>query len=82
MATQESTLGGGRFSASGSTIIKNGASMYNDMCVLGKDCLIATRNGSWDNAHTSDSFSRGERSSREPSVLVQCAQHTVGSLDG
>ncbi len=72
MVTQELTPIGGRFSASSST----------GPCFLGGDCLIAVRNDSWDNAHTSNLFSKGERLSREPSTLVQHAQRTSGSSDG
>jgi hypothetical protein len=46
MATQESTLGSGKFFASGSTLARNSALAYNDPCVLSEDCSIATRNGS------------------------------------
>ncbi len=73
MATQKSTPGGGRFFASGLTIVENDTSAYNDPCALGKDCLIAGGNGSWDNTHTSDLFSRGERLGGKPSTLVQSA---------
>jgi hypothetical protein len=38
MATLESTLGGGRLSAFGSTTVGNGASSYNDSCVPGEHC--------------------------------------------
>jgi hypothetical protein len=79
MAIQESTLGGGNFFASGSTIVGNGVSTYSDLCALGEDCLTTTRNGSWDNTHTSNSSNRGERPGRKPSALVQHAQHTGGS---
>jgi hypothetical protein len=82
MATQESAPRGGRFSTSDSTIIGNGTSVCNDMCALGKDCSIITKNSSWDNAYTFDSSNRGERLSKEPNVLVQRAQRTSGSLDG
>jgi hypothetical protein len=74
--------GGGRFFASGSTIIENGALACNDPCTPGEDCSTAARNGSCDNAHTSDPSSRGERPSKEPSALVQHAQHIGGSSDG
>jgi hypothetical protein len=46
------------------------------------DYSIATGNGSWDNAHIFDPFSKSERLGGEPSTLVQCAQRTGGSLDG
>jgi hypothetical protein len=82
MATQASALGGGKFSASNSTVVGNGASACNDLCVPNEDCSIAVGNGSLDNAHTSDPSSRGERPGRKPSVLMQHAQHTGGSSDG
>jgi hypothetical protein len=55
---------------------------YNDLCVTGRDYSITIRNGSWDNAHTSDPSSRSERLGKEPSTLVQLAQCTGGSSDG
>jgi hypothetical protein len=70
MATQESTLGGGRFSASGSTTAENDTSACIDLCVLGGDCSTVTGNDSWDNAHTSDPSSKGERLGGKPSILV------------
>jgi hypothetical protein len=70
MATQESTSGDGMFSAFGSTVAGNGASACRDLCTLGKDCSTAVGNGSWDNAHTSDLSSKGERLGRRPSALV------------
>ncbi len=82
MVIQETTPRGGRFFASGSTATGNDALVCNDLCVPGKDCSIAIGNGSWDNAHTFDPFSMGERLGREPSTLVQRVQHTGGSLDG
>jgi hypothetical protein len=82
MATQESTLGGGKFSASSSTVARNGTLACNNLCALGEDYSIATRNGSWDNAHTSNSSNMGERLGGEPSTLVQRAQRMGGSLDG
>jgi hypothetical protein len=60
MVIQELALGGGRFSASGSTAVGNNASACNDPCALGGDCSTAARNDFWDNAHTFDSSSRGE----------------------
>jgi hypothetical protein len=82
MATQESTPGGGKLFASGSTIVGNGASACNGMCVGGGDCSITAGNSSWDNAHTSDLSSKGEKLGGEPSILVQHAQRTGGSSDG
>jgi hypothetical protein len=73
MATQESIPGGGRFFASNSTIVGNGASTCSDPCALGKDCSTVVGNGSWNNAHTSNPSSKGERPSKKPSVLVQHA---------
>jgi hypothetical protein len=72
MATQELALRGGKFFASGSTTVGNHAWACNDPCVPGGDYPTAVGNGSWDNAHTSDRSSRGERLGREPSTLVQC----------
>jgi hypothetical protein len=37
--TQESTPGGGKFSAFDSTIVGNGASTCHDLCALGKDYI-------------------------------------------
>jgi hypothetical protein len=70
MAIHESALGGGRFSASGLTVAKNGALVCNDPCALGEDCSTAAGNGSRDNAHTSDPSNKGDRLGREPSALV------------
>jgi hypothetical protein len=44
-----------------------------------EDYSTAVRNNFWDNAHTSDLSSRGERLGREPNALVQHAQCTGGS---
>ncbi len=82
MATQASTPRGGNFFASNSTVAGNDASTCNNLCTLGKDCSTVVGNGSWDNTHTSDLSSTGGRLSKEPSVLVQHAQHTNGSSDG
>jgi hypothetical protein len=82
MATQELALGGGKFFAFGSTIVGNGTLACNGLCVGGGDCSTTARNGSWDNAHTSNPSSRGERLGGEPSTLVQHVQHTGGSSDG
>jgi hypothetical protein len=79
---QESTPGGGRFSAFDSTLVRNGTSACSDPCVLCRDCSIAAGNSSLDNAHTSDPSSKGERLGGEPSTLVQHAQSTGGSSDG
>jgi hypothetical protein len=72
MATQESTLRGYKFFASGPT----------GQCIATKDYSIAVRNGSWDNTRTFDSFSRGEKLGGKPSTLVQHAQRSGGSSDG
>jgi hypothetical protein len=82
MATQESVPRGGRFFVSGSTVVGNSALANSDPCALGEDCSTAARNGSWNNAHTSDPSSRGERPGIEPSALVQHAQRTCGSSEG
>ncbi len=82
MATQESTPGGGRFSASGSIVARNGTSACNDPCVLSENYSTTTGNGSWDKAPTFDSFSRGERLGIKPSALVQHTQRIGGSSDG
>ncbi len=82
MATQELALGGGRFSTSGLTIARNGTSACNDPCAPCKDCSTVAGNDSWDNAHTFDLSSRGERSGREPNALVQHVKRTGGSSDG
>jgi hypothetical protein len=72
MATQKSTIGGGKFFASGLT----------NPCATGGDCSTAAGNSSWDNACTSDLSSRGEKLGKGPSTLVQHAQCTNGSSDG
>ncbi len=46
MATPESALGGGKFSASNSTIVGNDVLAYNDLCALSGDYSIAVRNSS------------------------------------
>jgi hypothetical protein len=58
------------FFAFGSTVVGNNASTCINSCVLGEDCLTAVGNGSWDNAHTSNPPSRGERLGEEPRTLV------------
>jgi hypothetical protein len=70
MAPGESAPGGGKFSTSSSTTARNGALACNDPCVPGEDYSTATRNSSWDNAHTSDLSSKGERLGGKPSTLV------------
>jgi hypothetical protein len=80
MILLESTLGGGRFFASSSTIAGNSASICNNPCAPGGDYSTAVGNGSWDNTHTSDSSNRGKKLGREPNTLVQCTQRTNGSL--
>jgi hypothetical protein len=81
MAILESTLGGGRFFASGSTVARNSALICSNPYVPGKDCSTVFGNGSWDNAHTSD-LSKGKRLGGELSTLVQRAQHMGGNSDG
>jgi hypothetical protein len=81
MATLESALGGGKFSASGSTTAGNDTSVWSDPCVPGGDYSTIVRNGFWDNTHTSNPSSKGKRLGREPSTLVQRAQRTGGSSD-
>jgi hypothetical protein len=46
MAIQESTLGGGRFFAFGSTAVGNDASPCNNSCARGGDCSTVVGNGS------------------------------------
>jgi hypothetical protein len=46
MATQESAQGGGRFFASGSTVVENGALVYSDPCAPSGDCSTAAGNDS------------------------------------
>jgi hypothetical protein len=70
------------FSTSGSTVTRNDASTYSDSCVLGGHFSIAARNGSWNNVHTSDPSSRGQKMGGESSTLVQRAQHIGESSDG
>jgi hypothetical protein len=70
------------FFASSSTTVGNDTSTCNNSCVLGRDCSTTSRNDSWDNAHTSDPFNRGERLGEEPSPLVQHTQHMGGSSYG
>jgi hypothetical protein len=41
-----------------------------------------TKHGSWDNTHTSDLSSKGERLDGKPSTLVQHAQRMGGRSDG
>jgi hypothetical protein len=82
MIIQESAQRGGRFFASGSIVTGNGALACNDPCVPCEDCSTVVRNGSWDNAHTSDPSNRGERLDEESNTLVQHAQCTGGSSNG
>jgi hypothetical protein len=70
------------FSTSSPTAVGNGASAWSGPCATGGDYSIATGNGSWDNTHTFDLSSRGERLGREPNILVQRAERIGGSLDG
>jgi len=46
MATPEFALGGGRFSTSDSTTVKNGTSAWSDLCAPIRDYSIVARNGS------------------------------------
>jgi hypothetical protein len=81
MAIQELAPRGGMLFAFGSTVIGNGTSVYNDLCTASEDFSIAVGNGSWDNTHTFDLSSRGERLGG-PSTLMQCAKCTGGSSNG
>jgi hypothetical protein len=76
MANQESALRGGMFSTFGSIVVGNGTLTCSNLSVIGEDCSTTVGTGSWDNAHTSNPSSRGERPSREPSVLMQHTQRT------
>jgi hypothetical protein len=80
MVNPESGPRGGKFSAFGSTTVGNSTSTYSDPCTPCGDYSIATKNGSWDNAHTSDLSSRGKRLGGEPSTLVQHAQRMGGNF--
>ncbi len=82
MAILESAPGDGKFFASNSTTIGNGALACNDPCALGGHCSIAVGIDFWDNAHTSDSSNRGKRLGGKLNTLVQRAQHMGGSSDG
>ncbi len=62
-----------------STVVRNNALACNNPCVPGEDYSTAFGNSSWDNAHTSNPFSRGERLGRDLSTFVQCSQRTGGS---
>ncbi len=73
---------GVNFFASDSSVVGNGTLACNDPCALSEDCSTAIRNGSWNNTHTSDPSSRGERLGGKPTTLVQHTQCTGGSLDG
>jgi hypothetical protein len=46
MAIPESTSRGGKFSASGSTITRNGTLAYNDLCVPGENYSTTAGNSS------------------------------------
>jgi hypothetical protein len=70
MVIQELALGGGKFCTFGSNVVGNDTLACSNPCAPGKDYLIAVRNDSWDNAHTFDLSSRGERLHEEPSTLV------------
>jgi hypothetical protein len=82
MVTPKSASRGGKFFASNSITVGNGASTCSDPCAPGGDYSTIIGNSSWDNAYTSDPSSRGKRLDREPSTLVQHTQRTGGSLDG
>jgi hypothetical protein len=82
MTIQKSAPEGGRFSTFDLIVARNNTSSCNDLCVSNEDCSTVVGNNSWDNVHTSNSSSRGERPGKKPNVLVQRAQRTVGSLDG
>jgi hypothetical protein len=82
MAIQELTPRGGRFFVFGSTVVGNGTSACNGLCATGEDFSIAAKNNYWDNAHTFDPSSRGERLGGKPSTLMQCAQRMGGNLNG
>jgi hypothetical protein len=66
---------GGRFFTSGSTTTRNNALTCNDPCVPGGDYSTVARNGSWDNAHTSDLFSRGKRLGEK--LNTWCNAHNI-----
>jgi hypothetical protein len=74
MDTQESTPRGGRFFASGSIIVGNDALACSNPCVLGENYSVAVSNSFWDNAHTFDSSSRGERAENQ---VLWCNTHNV-----
>jgi len=82
MATLESTPRSGKFFAFGSITTRNSTSTYNDLCAPGGNCSTDHGNSSWDNAHTSDSSSKGKRLGSEQSTLLQRAQRTSGSSNG
>jgi hypothetical protein len=82
MAIQESTPGGGKFSTSSLIAVGNGALACSNLCIPSKDCSTVVGNSFWDNAHTSNPSSRGERLGGESSTLVQHAQRTCGSSNG
>jgi hypothetical protein len=75
MVIQELAPGVYKFFASSSTIAGNGTLACNNLCILGRDCSIVVRNDSWNNAHTFDSFSKGERLGGKPSIW--CNAHNV-----
>jgi len=75
MAILESTLGGGKFSASSSNTIGNGVSTCNNPCAPSKDYSTIARNGSWDNAHRSDPSNRGKRLGGDQ--VLWCNAHNV-----
>jgi len=70
MATQELAPRGGKFSTFNSIAVGNSASAYSDPCAPSKDCSTVAKNGSKDNAHTSNPFNKGEKLGREPNTLV------------
>jgi len=70
MATPKSTLGGGMFYAFGSTTVGNGVSACNNLCAPSEDYSTVAKNGSWDNTHTFNPFSKGKRLGGEPNTQV------------
>jgi hypothetical protein len=82
MAIQELAPRGGKFLASGSIVVGNDTFACSNPCIPGEDGSTTAGNNSYDNAHTSDPSSRGERLGREPCTLVQCAQRIGGNSNG
>ncbi len=63
-------LRSGRFFASSITVVGNSDLTYNDLCIPHEDFSTSVGNSSWDNAHTSNPFNKGERLGGEPNILV------------